>query len=60
MHANKYIYVLNDLSPSRKRADGGSGGRGGNVYLVADRSVNSLNFATTHFNAQDATNGTST
>jgi GTPase involved in cell partitioning and DNA repair len=46
-------------SPSCKRPDGGSGGIGGNVYLIADHNASSLNFSTTHFNAKDATNGTS-
>jgi GTPase involved in cell partitioning and DNA repair len=45
--------------PGKKRPDGGSGGRGGNVYLVADSSVNSLRFPTIHFNGQDGKNGSS-
>lgn len=47
------------LSPGKKRPDGGSGGRGGNVYIVADATVNSLRLPTIHFNGQDGRNGSS-
>ena len=47
------------LSPGRRRPDGGSGGRGGNVYLVADKSLTGLVFQTFHFNAADGSHGSS-
>lgn len=45
------------LSPGRKRASGGSGGYGGNVYIVADNSLTSFTFETSHFNAGDGKHG---
>lgn len=45
------------LSPGRKKASGGSGGKGGNVFLVADKNKVSLRFATVHFNAEDGRSG---
>lgn len=45
------------LSPGKKRPSGGSGGDGGNVYVVADKSVVNLNFQNFHFHAQDGTHG---
>jgi len=45
------------LSPGRKRPSGGSGGKGGNVYIVADRSLTGLKFQTFHFNARDGAHG---
>jgi GTPase involved in cell partitioning and DNA repair len=44
-------------SPGCKRASGGSGGKGGNVYIIADPEVNSLNFRTIHFNAENGAHG---
>jgi len=43
--------------PGKKRPSGGGGGKGGSVFLVADKNVSSLNFPTIHFNAQDGRNG---
>lgn len=43
--------------PGKKRPSGGGGGRGGSVFLVADKNVTSLNFPTTHYNAPDGKNG---
>ena len=45
------------LSPGRKRPSGGSGGKGGNVYVAADRGLTGLKFQTFHFNARDGTHG---
>lgn len=45
------------LAPGKKRPSGGSGGKGGNVYIVADRNLTSLKFETFYFNAQDGGNG---
>ena len=33
-----------ELTPGSKRANGGSGGRGGDVYIVADKNVRTLIF----------------
>ena len=32
---------------------------GGNVYIVADRNLSSLNFQTFHYNAEDGRHGSS-
>lgn len=45
------------LSPGRKRPSGGSGGKGGNVFVVADRGLTGMKFQTFHFNARDGTHG---
>ena len=45
------------LSPTKKRPSGGSGGQGGNVYIVADQSLTNLSFETFHFNAGDGGHG---
>ncbi len=45
------------FSPGCKRASGGSGGRGGNVYLIADPEINSLKFQTFHYTASDGKHG---
>ena len=45
------------LSPTKKRPTGGSGGYGGNVYLVTDKTLTSFNFETFHFNAGDGSHG---
>jgi GTPase involved in cell partitioning and DNA repair len=45
------------MSPSRKRPNGGNGGAGGNVYVVADKDLTGMNFRTYHFNAGDGNNG---
>jgi GTPase involved in cell partitioning and DNA repair len=47
------------LAPGRKRPNGGSGGRGGNVYLVADKSLTTMSMTTFHFNAPDGAHGSS-
>ena len=44
-------------SPGRKRASGGSGGIGGNVYIMGDPDLFSLKFNTYHFNATDGKHG---
>ena len=33
-----------ELTPGSKRANGGSGGRGGDVYIVADKNVRTIIF----------------
>ena len=45
------------LSPGRKRPSGGSGGKGGSVFVVADRGLTGMKFQTFHFNARDGTHG---
>ena len=45
------------LSPGKKRPSGGSGGKGGNVFVVADRGLTGMKFQTFHFNARDGTHG---
>mmetsp|Transcript_418 Transcript_418/g.790 ORF Transcript_418/g.790 Transcript_418/m.790 type:complete len:428 (+) Transcript_418:94-1377(+) len=45
--------------PSIKRPTGGNGGAGGNVYIVADRTMTSLALQVAHFNAKDGGNGSS-
>lgn len=47
------------LSPTKRRPTGGSGGFGGNVYLVTDKSLTSFAFETFHFNAGDGNHGSS-
>ena len=46
-------------SKYKKRPDGGHGGNGGCVILVADVNEQSLNMSTHHFKAEDGVNGTS-
>ena len=41
---------IEDLGRGKRQPDGGNGGRGGNVYVVADQSLTSLNFDVFHFN----------
>jgi GTPase involved in cell partitioning and DNA repair len=43
--------------PSVRRATGGNGGAGGNVYIVADKNVLSLALQVAHFNAEDGSAG---
>jgi GTP-binding protein len=45
------------LAPGRKRPSGGSGGKGGDVWVVADRGLTGMKFQTFHFNADDGTHG---
>jgi len=45
------------LSPGTKRPDGGNGGRGGHVYILADRALTSLKFTTYHYNAGNGAHG---
>ena len=45
------------LAPGKKRPNGGNGGAGGDVYIVADRGVNGMSFQTFHFNAGNGKNG---
>jgi GTP-binding protein len=47
------------ISPGKKRPNGGNGGRGGDVYIVADKSLTSLVLHTFHFNGGDGTHGSS-
>ena len=47
------------LAPGRKRANGGSGGLGGNIYLVASIDKDDLSFDTFHYNAGDGKHGSS-
>jgi GTPase involved in cell partitioning and DNA repair len=44
-------------SPGRKRPSGGSGGRGGNVFVVGDPELFSLKFNTYHFNGENGRHG---
>ena len=46
-------------STYKKRPDGGHGGNGGVVVIMADANEQSLNMSTHHFKAQDGTNGSS-
>lgn len=46
-------------SKYKKRPDGGHGGHGGYVILVADANEQSLNMSTHHYKADDGINGTS-
>lgn len=46
-------------STYKKRPDGGHGGNGGRVVIVADANEQSLNMSTHHYRAQDGTNGSS-
>jgi hypothetical protein len=50
-------FFFRNNSPGRKRASGGSGGMGGNVYIRGDPELFSLNFETYHFNAKDGKHG---
>lgn len=43
--------------PSKKIPTGGSGGRGGNVYVTVDKSLISLNFRKFQVNAGDGEHG---
>lgn len=47
----------NVTSPSRKEPNGGSGGKGGCVYIIADKSLSSMRFKTFHFNAGHGAHG---
>lgn len=47
------------LSPGKKRPSGGPGGRGGNVYIVADNTIGSLKMPSVHYFAGDGRNGSS-
>eukprot|EP00981_Chlorochromonas_danica_P015828 scaffold14707_cov176-Ochromonas_danica.AAC.1 len=47
------------FSPSRKRPDGGSGGKGGDVFILADSSISSLHLPTIHFHGTPGGNGSS-
>lgn len=49
--------VIFYYSPGVKKASGGSGGQGGNVYLQADPELNSLKFNIFHYNAMDGKHG---
>lgn len=52
-------YVSMHGSSYKKRPDGGHGGHGGMVVIVADASEQSLNMSTHHYKAQDGMNGSS-
>lgn len=44
-------------NPTRKRPSGGSGGAGGNVYAVADATLETLDSQLHHFNGQPGNPG---
>ena len=44
-------------STYKKRPDGGHGGHGGNVIIVADGNEQSLNMSTHHYKGEDGVNG---
>lgn len=44
-------------SKYKKRPDGGHGGNGGDVIIVADANEQSMNMSTHHYRGQDGTNG---
>eukprot|EP01041_Mallomonas_annulata_P006759 gene6758-13701_t len=48
---------FNVLSPSVKKPTGGNGGKGGNIYLIVDKSLTGLKFEKFHFNASDGKHG---
>lgn len=56
MGVNTYYFPV-VLTPGKKRPTGGNGGRGGDVYVVADRGLNGMSFTTFHFNAGHGKNG---
>jgi len=43
----------------KKRPDGGHGGNGGNIIILADANEQSLNMSTHHYRADNGVNGTS-
>lgn len=45
------------MAPGKKKPQGGSGGMGGNVYMIADKRLTGLSFETFHFNASDGKHG---
>ena len=49
------LYLL--ISPGKKRPSGGSGGRGGHVFIVGDPEMFSLKFNTYHFNGANGNHG---
>ena len=48
---------LSGDNPTWKRPSGGSGGAGGNVYAVADNSLETLDSQLHHFNGQPGASG---
>jgi len=46
-------------SPYKKRPDGGHGGHGGNIVIVADENEQSLNMQSHHIKGEDGKNGSS-
>jgi GTP-binding protein len=46
-------------SSYKKKPDGGHGGKGGSVIILADQNEQSLNMPSHHFKAEDGKNGTS-
>ena len=52
-------YVSMYGSTYKRRPDGGHGGHGGRVIIMADANEQSLNMSTHHYKAQDGTNGSS-
>ena len=53
----KHYFFQLVLTPGKKRPTGGDGGRGGDVYIVADRGLNGMAFNTFHFNGGNGKNG---
>ena len=45
------------VAPNKKKPQGGNGGQGGNVYVVADKSMTSITLETFHFNGGDGKHG---
>lgn len=57
MLTQRHLLASLSHSPGRKRASGGSGGSGGNVFIVGDPNLFSLKFNTYHFNAGNGRHG---
>mmetsp|Transcript_19434 Transcript_19434/g.29420 ORF Transcript_19434/g.29420 Transcript_19434/m.29420 type:complete len:522 (-) Transcript_19434:120-1685(-) len=52
-------YQAQLMSSYKKRPDGGHGGNGGNVVIIADKAEQSLNMQSHHFKGENGKNGSS-